>query len=646
MHLRHAAITASTETRTATSAPRVTARQAARIDRTAVAWTLPDSSHHRHVAGIVYLDDKPISTTLTLVSNATRNGVIDAPAVTSAADGTFDFGEVTVEYFTVVARAGKVTRELELDLNTYTDPEHLAVHIYPCSESVGHVVDAGGGPIVGAVISGSISGALLAASDAKGEFQLCGAGGSLTVQADGYAIERTGMLASNPIIVVMRPETSLTGIVVDASDRPIVGAEILESSSNVVFGDGNGRFEMRGLAPGPHNLKARRDDLVACEKTHVDTVVGQSVDIKIVLAHGVTVSGYAHRGNKPASNIEIVWIWSNPTAATLRMRTHEDGTFSNAGACPGDGHLIVPDGDVSVPKDGAYTLSPTSSPVDIELAKTIALPVRVVSGDQAPLGGPVELDHHSGSIAPFTNSAGTTTLMLPPDSSCSIIGAQMFDGRRAESAPLSTNNLPAEFVIDLGAPSSTTITATVTNKSGAAVANIGVALINQAGTTIGGGLSDINGVAIIRHVPPGTFHFATSKTSFTDPAVPSVITPSSVTISSESTNVSITIVADVAQTTVSGIVVDDHGAPVADAHVIAYPMSDDRVAAALNEKVGDMMGQLGGTVASTDESGHFSMTMSVAPPYTLNASASQGRGALRIHDVTADLHVVLTPTPH
>ena len=620
------------------------------MNHTALAWAIADAKHHRHVAGIVYLDDKPVSATVTLSSFASRSGIIDTPTVTSAADGTFDFGEVAVAHMALVARSGTLTRELELDLNTYADPTHIAVHIYPCQASVGHVVDAGGGPIVGATIYSNMAQAKIATSDANGVFHTCEQLGALTVKAEGYANEFTGLLARNPMVIVMRPETTITGIVVDTGEHPIAGAEVFENANNVAFSDADGHFELRGLAPGAHQLQTRRDDLTACEKAHVDTVVGKSSDVKIVIAPGVTLSGYVHRGPTPASNIEIVW--ANSKSSLLQLRTKADGTFSDARACPGQGQLWAPLANVALPKNSTYTLTATSSPVDLELESAIEVTVRVVSGGQPVADAAVAAACKKAAPtdqAALTNSAGTTVLTLPPDRQCSIIAWQVFDGRRAETAELSTAELPREYVIDLGKPSNSTITATVSNKNGAALSSLNVQLINQAEVVVGGGESDINGIAIIRHVPPGTYHFKLAPTSFLSrKGPPSVVTPTAVTITSETLDVAITVVADLATTTLTGMIVDAKGAPVADAHVLVYPISDelfDKAATKTFSDIMDTLGEVAGTVAATDDTGHFTMTMTEAPPFTVNASAPQGKGTARVHVVTGDLRVVLSPTP-
>ncbi|GIU91984.1 MAG: GTP-binding protein [Acidimicrobiia bacterium] len=111
------------------------------------------------------------------------------------------------------------------------------------------VVDAGGEPVAGAVVTleGSAG-----TTPAGGRVQLDWDGrGVLTVQAEGFLTRRlmVGMPVEAPLVVELRP-WRLRGVLTDPHGRPIAHARV-EAAGAVGATDLEGRFDVAGASPGP-----------------------------------------------------------------------------------------------------------------------------------------------------------------------------------------------------------------------------------------------------------------------------------------------------------------------------------------------------------------------------------------------------------
>ena len=613
------------------------------LGRPELRWLLPNSSRHRKVAGTVYLDTQPVRASVALTSHATSSGLAAEPTVASNPDGTFDFGEVVIDSYMLTARVGNLSRSIELDLDAFVDPAHLVVHVYPCDLLIGHVIDAGGGLIGNAIVRNAFTGVLLATSSQTGEFTACKDDGALRVSADGYTSELTGLFVVSPAMIVMRPETTVTGHVVDSHGAPVDGAEISERDA-IAFSDSNGRFELRGLSPGHHELKAHRDDLISCKKTPVDTTVGAVTDVTIALDQGVAISGYVHRGTAAAPGVEIVW--SMVKTPLLRMHSDSDGKFSSTGACAGDGRVFSILENLVAPANGAFSLAAGHNHVDVELAPAVKREVRVVAGSVPVSDATVIATCEPAAPeawTPRTDGNGHTVVLLSPNAQCTIIAQHAFDSRRAQSSPFTSGENDGELTLDLGPRSESSITAIVTDKSGAPASGIRVVLETDDDSVAGVATSDASGTAVLRFVASGSYHFATLRTSLTLTVLASVAAPSHIVITNATSNEQVTIVVELPQSSITGVVVDEHGAPVADAKVAVYALPDQAIARDVTNVVNDTMQVLGAATTATDIDGRFAVKTSEAAPYTISAYSSVGHGVLQVSgSATTDLRVVVS----
>lgn len=223
-------------------------------------------------------------------------------------------------------------------------------------EVTGTVSDISGGPVEKARVSasggmwgdGDHTGSV--ETDAQGTFSLWTSPGQLRVSAsaDGYASASELGRAPGTFELLLTPESSLSGIVVDAAtNKPIEGARVsIESTQwswdNMMTrperSDAKGAFRIEGLTPGRYVVTAHSDH--GYGRTEGSTMVGlgQHVD-------GVIVKTF------PAYQIigKVMMPGSPPTVCTeggvglrdevknrwVSTQTEEDGTVHADGVLPG-----------------------------------------------------------------------------------------------------------------------------------------------------------------------------------------------------------------------------------------------------------------------------------------------------------------------
>jgi protocatechuate 3,4-dioxygenase beta subunit len=167
-------------------------------------------------------------------------------------------------------------------------------------EITGTVADITGGPIAHAKVWASEGerwmrgrGATVhGETDEQGRFSLWVKPGEATVTAaaDGYADNEEGVHAPGKVEILLTPESSLSGTVVDAANgQPVAGAHVLVGTSEwgwddgeTVFSDDQGKFRAQRLTPGRYVAVARSER--GYGRTEGSTLVGlgQHVDGVVV----------------------------------------------------------------------------------------------------------------------------------------------------------------------------------------------------------------------------------------------------------------------------------------------------------------------------------------------------------------------------
>lgn len=214
-------------------------------------------------------------------------------------------------------------------------------------ELTGTVSDLTGGPIEKAKVRGPIT----VETDAQGAFSLWVKPGYIEIEAsaDGYADASEDVWVPKAVParveLVLTPEASLSGIVVDAGSRePVAGARVVVGTSNfgwdsgeATFSDAQGRFRVGRLTPKRYVVTAR-----------TSTGFGRTASVLVGLAQsveGVTVEVH------PAFRIDgrivdaatredcerdaQVSLQDKATSKFLDLQRAADGTHVGDGVLPG-----------------------------------------------------------------------------------------------------------------------------------------------------------------------------------------------------------------------------------------------------------------------------------------------------------------------
>lgn len=222
---------------------------------------------------------------------------LNAPPVRSGADGSFRLEAPSAPEGIRMnaAAAGYLMAERRFVTRKETGPIRLALD--PAASLSGVVVDPEGRPVPGASIEPAPQAQRslnLIRSQGKvrtgpdGRFRLTGllptGTYELTATVQGFATTRRKARTAAPgrpspeVRIVLDPGRTVLGQVIDEGGRPIAGAALL-LFINQRFGqiterfkassDDTGRFEIRGVSPGPHELLVQRAGFAQTHRTEV-----------------------------------------------------------------------------------------------------------------------------------------------------------------------------------------------------------------------------------------------------------------------------------------------------------------------------------------------------------------------------------------
>ncbi len=221
-------------------------------------------------------------------------------------------------------------------------------------EITGTVSDISGGPVAHALVraragrwGGGTSGPGIETDD-KGHYALWVRPGTVTVtaSADGYASgDETGQ-APGSIDVLLTPESSLTGTVVDAATgAPIENARV--SVQGAAIGSWNregdrtdaaGKFRVHGLTPGRYVAEATTEHGYGRTEGSVLVGLGQHVDGVVVRVHpAATIVGKVVIKGAQDTVCEdgYAWLRDDANDRWASGRTDPDGTITIEGVLPG-----------------------------------------------------------------------------------------------------------------------------------------------------------------------------------------------------------------------------------------------------------------------------------------------------------------------
>jgi RNA polymerase sigma-70 factor (ECF subfamily) len=556
--------------------------------------------------------------------------------VTSAPDGSFDFGVQPPTQFTVSALATGYAAGVAFvdNANPRSSSEHLIVQLAACGMRLsGAVADASGGAIAKATISiDSIAGA---ESDTNGNYSVCVAprdamgmpSVQVRVEADGYGTMKQTVLAVADLRQDFQlvPEAVLVGRVTTTSGEPIAAARVLaiaepsEIPHHIASGwadtDTDGRFRIGRLAPGAFQLSASAKGMSMTPMPVFAQATTTSRELHLILDRKqlARVRGHVFKANAPAGGVRIQAVANAEPAGGCISQA--DGSFE---------FDAVPYGKVrffAAPEQADATAEidvagPAVDDVRIDITKAGTIHGHVTRrGKPAPGADvvympPPQATFYGGPIGTKTDSSGAFSLDLPAGPG-QLIGWSNADKAFANPVPVEvTSNEDKAVDIELGFAGE--VIGTVVNEAGAAVPGVYVRLDLADGSgdlcesmTNAKGQFDctllLGGeyLPIVTPSPSARQGFApASGDRFATIQVPhdDVLTGIRLAIKDE-------------RFAISGTVVDDAGAPMSDVYV-----------AAMTPGIATM--DLPSTL--TDGAGHFTLANLARGTYSLTAHSADG----------------------
>jgi protocatechuate 3,4-dioxygenase beta subunit len=624
--------------------------RAARGARDAVVdidWLAQAGAPARHVAGRVTFDGTPVKgATVTLESPGSNAGFAAPLTTTSGADGEFDLGAQGAAPISIAAAApGKTAAILFLDLRDPTlrpAPDALELQLGTCAASVfGVIVDAGGGPIPGAVIRRGPSTAVAAAD---GGYDLCVPLGEteLTVRAGGYGTLTTMLSVSGRLHRDFRlsPEAVVTGRTVRADDgQPISGAVVrLTAASDPMQGmmardgdaaqattDLDGRFRLEGVVPGRQHLSAVAEGLSTTSPIDLAVDAGDSgEEVILSLAATVAVRGIVvDEAGKPVVGARVGMLAAaegRREADRRDARSQGDGSFVIDRIVPGDHVVFVEPYDlVDDARDRRLTV-PATGVADLELVVARGSSVSgVVTRAGRPVPGADVSLRGRGSGFARTEPDGRFLLRGVRPGEYSLYAESAAEGAFTNGPTISVSAGADLTGIAIELDLAGAITGVVVDQDNAPVSGAHVSFELVGGRDYGRATTADDGSFTVRGLSGGGDYAVTITAALrsslrfapaTGDAFPLV------QITDGKTHVrGVRYAVKAERLTIAGIVVDEHGTPVPDVRVAARP----------GEGPGFERGYDPTDV--TDVSGAFAIADLIAGPYTVEARTGSGARA-------------------
>jgi protocatechuate 3,4-dioxygenase beta subunit len=219
----------------------------------------------------------------------------DAPCTTSDARGNVTLANLLPAAYRVGASAPGFQPGVE---SARVDGASVRVELVLRGggvEITGVVLDVTGGPIASARVS---SNGAFAETDAKGEFSLWTSrrARDLLARADGYADRLTWVDPPGRVRILMTPEATLSGVVIDAaSGEPVEGARVsvrillhpgfLNPETGDAITDARGAFTARRLMPGRYATIARTEHGYGRSESSTQLGIGERGEGLVVKLH-------------------------------------------------------------------------------------------------------------------------------------------------------------------------------------------------------------------------------------------------------------------------------------------------------------------------------------------------------------------------
>lgn len=325
----------------------------------------------RSIEGVVTYGGKPLpGAEVTLSSASTGPGGAPLLRVVTADDGRFHFGDQPAWSYAVVAEhAGMTPASATVDLRGKDGNVTLA--LADCSVRVrGSVRDSFGGALGGARVMALISPwhGPSTTSDANGDFALCvtPTKSRLRFSAESYGSIDRVVEPGATVEVTLARENYVVGSVVGPDGKPRAGVQVnlwhRPGSGGDAHGvtDGDGHFEIGGVAAGHYGITAWTRDAIAWTPYQIDVVDGLVEPLSLRVDATARIHGVVVRDGRRLAGADVV----ASREGSNDFRSHhaisqDDGSFTLNGVPVGDVAILVDGREVTslaVTLDGASGL--------------------------------------------------------------------------------------------------------------------------------------------------------------------------------------------------------------------------------------------------------------------------------------------------
>ncbi|MFN0249451.1 MAG: carboxypeptidase regulatory-like domain-containing protein [Kofleriaceae bacterium] len=511
-------------------------------------------------------------------------------------------------------------------------------------EITGVVNDIGGGPIARARVSarmgafGNDGTSPAAETDDKGAFSLWvpeGGNVSVIASADGYAKGSQEGRAPGTFEIVLTPESSLSGVVIDARNgQPIEGADV----SIDVLGraqtrtDAKGAFRIRGLVSGRYTAIVRGEK--GYGESEGSTLVGlgehvTGVVVRVFPAARVIGKVIVGATKEVCRNGGILLndVTRDRSVSRVLHRADDDGTITISGLLPGT-YSVGAWCPRMIGRDDYPPIVVTDKDIAglvWEVDAGAILVGRVTSRCGTPVAD-ATVDAHmtterSDSQSARTNVDGTYEMNRMRTGTYRLVvtataGAPDRNGYVVETKAGFT--VRKDIVLD----DSGTLTGTVVDEEGKAVPDVSIDAMpidNILGSVEVPSRTDASGTFTIRGLGAGDYRVITNLRG---PGTPQSDTA---TIEAGKTS-TVKIVVESQSGTIKGVVLDAGGAPVSDAFIASARESD---ATGIHSTRPEIWNDVKPVLAGVD--GRFVLTKLEPGRYTLRAYRKGGGEAVLEH---------------
>ena len=524
------------------------------------------------VAGVVtdQVSGDPVEDALVSVRDAAGRS---ASARTDAV-GAYSFAGISPGTFEVVAAKELLTSPAAaLVVPGGGAPQTLDLVIGTAGSIVGTVVAPGGAPVVGAsVLARTPAGDLVATTGADGTFALAdvvpGTIGLVVTSPDwaGRAVDVAVVAdtVADAGTIALRTAVTVSGVVEDATGSPIVGATVgasSEASPTTVTG-ADGSYALGNVPVGINSIVASAENYLSSSAV-VDVAAVASNTANFTLVTGYKITATVTDGTDPIEG------------AVVRLGSVDvDGVEPSTVATAADGHVVF---ESLPPGEYIVSIGARAEQVAIDDADetvTLVAPAghtisgTVIDGTAEPVDGAYVVVFGVPAVGPVTEANRITEISTEPD------GTFSFNARAASAYELVVSDpavglrriaIPAAadgIITDVGdiGPSGSAVTATAdwTSFDDQATALLTpVGLDDDLGVWVGNSGTTVD-TFDFGTVPDGSYTLRYAGAALTFTTTVTVAGDTGLTLTKPATGV------------LSGVALDDDGAPLPDALVLAW----------------------------------------------------------------------------